>query len=141
MFHVLNIFIFLFSVFIDNKKVGNIKGRKYISDHLLSYDMATFSMYSCHLFLISSASVRSIPFLSFIEPVGSQSRTWLSDWTELNWTDANLCCDTCTSIVSSNLCPAFLGNLHFRVNWEIFYPCMIILWIWTNNRLCSFHSY
>ena len=25
-------------------------------------------MYSCHLFLISSASVRSIPFLSFIEP-------------------------------------------------------------------------
>ena len=27
------------------------------------------SVYSCHLFLISSASVRSIPFLSFIEPV------------------------------------------------------------------------
>ena len=28
-----------------------------------------FSVYSCHLFLISSASVRSIPFLSFIEPI------------------------------------------------------------------------
>ena len=27
------------------------------------------SMYSCHLFLISSASVRSIPFLSFIKPI------------------------------------------------------------------------
>ena len=27
------------------------------------------SVYSCHLFLISSASLRSIPFLSFIEPV------------------------------------------------------------------------
>ena len=27
------------------------------------------SMCSCHLFLISSASVRSIPFLSFIEPI------------------------------------------------------------------------
>ena len=27
------------------------------------------SVYSCHLFLISSASVRSLPFLSFIEPV------------------------------------------------------------------------
>ena len=27
------------------------------------------SLYSCHLFLISSASVRSIPFLSFIEPI------------------------------------------------------------------------
>ena len=26
-------------------------------------------MYSCHLFLISSASVRSIPFLSFTEPI------------------------------------------------------------------------
>ena len=26
-------------------------------------------MYSCHLFLISAASVRSIPFLSFIEPI------------------------------------------------------------------------
>ena len=26
-------------------------------------------MYSCHLFLISSASVRSIPFLFFIEPI------------------------------------------------------------------------
>ena len=27
------------------------------------------SVYSCHLFLISSASVRSIPFLSLIEPI------------------------------------------------------------------------
>ena len=27
------------------------------------------SVYSCHLFLISSASVRSIPFLFFIEPI------------------------------------------------------------------------
>ena len=29
----------------------------------------TSSVYSCHLFLISSASVRSIPFLSFIVPI------------------------------------------------------------------------
>ena len=27
------------------------------------------SVYSCHLFLVSSASLRSIPFLSFIEPI------------------------------------------------------------------------
>ena len=27
------------------------------------------SVYSCHLFLMSSASVRSIPFLSYIEPI------------------------------------------------------------------------
>ena len=31
--------------------------------------MKIFSVYSCHLFLIPSASVRSIPFLSFIEPI------------------------------------------------------------------------
>ena len=29
----------------------------------------SFSVYSCYLFLVSSASVRSIPFLSFIEPI------------------------------------------------------------------------
>ena len=29
----------------------------------------SFSIYSCHLFFISSASVRSIPFLSFIVPI------------------------------------------------------------------------
>ena len=29
----------------------------------------SYSVYSCHLFLISSASVRSIAFLSFIEPI------------------------------------------------------------------------
>ena len=31
------------------------------------------SVYSCHLFLISSASVRSLPFLSFIEPIFAQN--------------------------------------------------------------------
>ena len=35
-----------------------------------------FSVYSCHLFLISSASVRSIPFLSFIVPIF----TWKFPW-------------------------------------------------------------
>ena len=29
----------------------------------------SYSVYSCHLFLISSASVRPIPFLSFIVPI------------------------------------------------------------------------
>ena len=33
------------------------------------------SVYSCHLFLISSASVRSIPFLSLIIPILMQSST------------------------------------------------------------------
>ena len=31
--------------------------------------LCSSSVYSCHLFLISSASVRSIPFLTFIEPI------------------------------------------------------------------------
>ena len=33
------------------------------------YFLYSFSVYSCYLFLISSASVRSIPFLSFIVPI------------------------------------------------------------------------
>ena len=33
------------------------------------YFLYSYSVYSCHLFLISSASVRSIPFLSFIVPI------------------------------------------------------------------------
>ena len=33
------------------------------------YFLYSFSVYSCQLFLISSASVRSIPFLSFIVPI------------------------------------------------------------------------
>ena len=36
------------------------------------------SVYSCHLFLISSASVRSIPFLSFIEPIIARNVPLLS---------------------------------------------------------------
>ena len=36
------------------------------------------SVYSCHLFLISSASVRSIPFLSFIEPIFAWNVTLVS---------------------------------------------------------------
>ena len=35
-------------------------------------------VYSCHLFLISSASVRSIPFLSFIEPIFAWKVTLVS---------------------------------------------------------------
>ena len=31
--------------------------------------LSCYFVYSCHLFLISSASVRSIPFLSFVEPI------------------------------------------------------------------------
>ena len=40
----------------------------WLSGSLRSF-LYSFSMYSCQLFLISSASVRSILFLSFIEPI------------------------------------------------------------------------
>ena len=38
------------------------------------------SVYSCHLFLISSASVRSIPFLSFIQPIFAWNVPLVSLW-------------------------------------------------------------
>ena len=40
----------------------------WLSGSLRSF-LYSFSVYSCHLFLISYASVRSIPFLSFILPI------------------------------------------------------------------------
>ena len=40
------------------------------------------SVYSCHLFLISSASVRSIPFLFFYEPIFAWSSLGTSNFLE-----------------------------------------------------------
>ena len=40
----------------------------WLSRSLRSF-LCSSSVYSCHLFLIASASVKSIPFLSFIEPI------------------------------------------------------------------------
>ena len=40
----------------------------WLSESFRSFLCSSF-LYSCHLFSISSASVRSIPFLSFIEPI------------------------------------------------------------------------
>ena len=41
----------------------------WLSGSLRSFFVCSSSVYSCHLFLISSASVRSILFLSFIVPI------------------------------------------------------------------------
>ena len=41
----------------------------WLSGSWRSFFFYSSSMCSCHLFLISSASVRSIPFLSFIKPI------------------------------------------------------------------------
>ena len=54
-----------------SKSIGNAPGQSaslaYFGRLIYSYDNRYSN--SCHLFLISSASVRSIPFLSFIEPI------------------------------------------------------------------------
>jgi len=42
----------------------------------MKFFLYSSSVYSCHLFLISSASVRSIPFLSFIEPILHEMFPW-----------------------------------------------------------------
>ena len=44
------------------------------------------SVYSCHLFLISSASLRSIPFLSFIEPIFAWNVPLVS---QFSWRDSS----------------------------------------------------
>ena len=41
----------------------------WLSGSWRSFFLYSSSVYFCHLYLISSASVRSIPFLSFIEPI------------------------------------------------------------------------
>ena len=41
----------------------------WLSGSLTSFFFSYNSVYSCHLFLISSASVRYIPFLSYIVPI------------------------------------------------------------------------
>ena len=47
------------------------------------------SVYPCHLFLISSASVRSIPFLSFIEPIFAWNTPLVSGSNSYDWTWKN----------------------------------------------------
>ena len=42
----------------------------------------SFSVYSCHLFLLSSASVRSIPFLSFIDHLRMKCSLGISNFLE-----------------------------------------------------------
>ena len=55
------------------KKVG-ARAKKIIANNLWQY--------SCHLFLVSSASVRSLPFLSFIEPIFAWNVPLISNFLE-----------------------------------------------------------
>ena len=48
--------------------------------HFTFQSTHSIGIYSCHLFLISSASVRSMLFLSFIEPTSSPRKHFIFAW-------------------------------------------------------------
>ena len=56
----------------------------WLSGSLRSFFLYSYSVYSCHLFLISSAFVRSLLFLYFIVPVLAWSIPW---YLQFSWRD------------------------------------------------------
>ena len=99
--------------------------------------------YSCHLFLISSASVRSIPFLSCIEPIFA----WNVHWVSLIFLKRSLvfpilffplflCTDRWGRL--SYLCLLFLGTLHS--NGYIFPFLLCLSMILFYSQLCKASS-
>ena len=90
------------------------------------------SVYSCHLFLISSASVRSILFLSFIEPIFAWNFPWYL-W--FSWRDLYsfsfycfppfLCIDHRGRL--SYLSLMFFGTFHSDVYIFPFLLCFLLL--------------
>ena len=93
-------------------------------------------MYSCHLFLISYASVKSIPFLSFIEPILHEMFPWYL-W--FSWRDLlsfPFCCFPLFLCIDrwgrlSYLSLLFFGTLHSDAYIFPFLLCF---------RFSSFHS-
>ena len=90
------------------------------------------SVYSYHLFLISSASVRSIPFLSFIEPVFA----WNVPLVSLIFLKRSLVFATllfssislhCSLRKLSYLSLLFFGNLHSDGYIFLFLLCLLLL--------------
>ena len=69
----LALFIVIFpkAHFLSHSRMPGSGELSYHCDYLGREDLFlySFSVYSCHLFLISSASLSSIPFLSFIVPI------------------------------------------------------------------------
>ena len=90
------------------------------------------SVYSCHLYLISSASARFIPFLSFIGPIFA----WMLPWyLRFSWTHLYsfpfccfplfLCIDSWAKL--SYLSLLFFGTLHSNGNIFPFLLCFVHL--------------
>ena len=104
-----------------------------MSDHtiVVSKSLRPFlyssSVYSCHLFLVSSASVRSIPFLSFIAPIFARNVPLVSPiylkrslvLSILLFSSVSLHCSLKTAFL---YLPAVLWNSAFRWVYLSFYP-------------------
>ena len=84
------------------------------------------SMYSCHLFLISSASARSIPFLPFIVPILARNDPSMSLSNYLE------------EISSHSHCIAFLYYLHCSFK-KAFLSLLAILW--NSAFICFYLSF
>ena len=83
----------------------------------------SLSVYSCHLFLISSASVRSIPFLSFIEPIFAWNVPMVSF--PFYCFPLFLCNDSWERLSYTSL--LFFGTLHSNGNIFSFLLCLLLL--------------
>ena len=98
----------------------------------MSYSLYS-SVYSCYPFLISSASVRSIPFLSFIEPIFA----WNLPFVSLNFLEEISSLSHCIVFVYffalicwgrlSYLSLLFFGTLHSDAYIFLFLLCFSLL--------------
>ena len=68
--------------------------------------------------------------------MGSQSRTWLSDWTELNWTEQYYCASLLNSMFSNliawnhhdeEICSIKIVK-HYRKSLVFCFVCLLIFW-------------
>ena len=82
---------------------------------VIKISFVQFFCYSCHLFLISSASVRSIPFLSFIVPIFAWNTPLVSNFfEEISSFPFCFCLFLCIDHLRrlSNFSLLFIGTLH-----------------------------
>ena len=103
------------------------------------------SVYSCHLFLISSASIRSLPFLSFIEPIFAWNipLVCLFSWRDLY--SFPFCCFPLFLCIDrwrrlSYLSLLFFGTLHSDAYIFPFLLCLSILFFSAKAFDCVDHN-
>ena len=100
------------------------------------------SVYSCHLFLISSASVRCMPFLSFIVPIFA----WKFPLISLTFLKRSLLFPTLLFSSISYLSWLFFGTLHSNGYFFPFLLCLLLLFsvickVSSNNHFAFLHFF